>query len=481
MTDTRSSGVLLAVSSLPGPYGIGSLGASARKFVDFLAKAGQHYWQILPLVPPGDGASPYASPSAFAGNPYLIDLDELAEDGLLSRDELESARWDDPDHVDYAFLSKTRMSLLRIAWKRARTMPIPEDSEKAPELPWLEDYAHFAALHDRYQQPFHLWPKNPAPPTQEEMDFHMFLQETFYRQWFALKEYANDKDIRIMGDIPFYLSPDSVEVWKHPELFQLDEDGRLASVAGVPPDAFSEDGQHWGNPLYDWDGHKEEVFAFWVKRIGWCAKLFDAVRIDHFRAFHTYWSIPVDAETAKDGQWEKGPGMPLLDAIQEAHPDLELIAEDLGDLDEDCLKFVRECGIPGMKIMVFAFDTEAESAYLPHNCQANSVVYTGTHDTPTFVQWLREGDKKSTRYATRYLRLREDEGMGWGAIAGAWATASRLAIAPMQDLLGLGADARMNAPGTTGPQNWSWRVREEAFNSFVSTKLLELTRTYRRG
>lgn len=481
MTDTRSSGVLLAVSSLPGSYGIGSLGASARKFVDFLAKAGQRYWQILPLVPPGDGASPYMSPSAFAGNPYLIDLDELAQDGLLSRDELESSRWDDPDHVDYAFLSKTRMSLLRIAWKRARTMPIPEDTENAPELPWLKDYAHFAALHDRYQQPFHLWPKDPAPPTQEEMDFHIFLQETFYRQWFALKKYANDKDIRIMGDIPFYLSPDSVEVWKHPELFQLDKDGHLASVAGVPPDAFSEDGQLWGNPLYDWDGHKEEVFAFWEKRIAWCGKLFDAVRIDHFRAFHTYWSVPVDAETAKAGHWEKGPGMPLLEAIQTACPDLELIAEDLGDLDEDCLKFVRECGIPGMKIMVFAFDTEGESAYLPHNCQANSVVYTGTHDTPTFVQWLREGEPNSTRYAARYLRLRDDEGLGWGVIAGAWATASRLAIAPMQDVLGLGGDARMNAPGTIGSQNWSWRVREEAFNDYVSGKLLELTRTYRRG
>lgn len=492
MNDYRSSGILLAVSSLPGPYGIGSMGASARKFVDFLAKAGQHYWQILPLVPPGDGASPYMSPSAFAGNPYLIDLDELAKDGLLTKYELEGAKWGDPDHVDYGFLARTRMSLLRIAWKRSLTTEsavqdtdstkkdLSEDDAEIPDLPWLEDYAHFAALHDRYQTPFQQWPDNPVPPTEEEMGFHIFLQQTFYRQWFALKKYANKNGIRIMGDIPFYLSPDSVEVWKHPELFQLDKHGRLASVAGVPPDAFSEDGQLWGNPLYDWKKHKKEVYAFWEERIGWCAKLFDAVRIDHFRAFHTYWSIPVDAKNAKGGRWEKGPGMSLLKALRSAQPDLELIAEDLGDLDADCLKFVRNCGIPGMKIMVFAFDPEAESAYLPHNCQQNSVVYSGTHDTPTFVQWLNEGDKDSTDYAKRYLRLREEEGLGWGVIAGTWATASRLAIAPMQDVLGLGADARMNAPGTTGPHNWSWRVREDAFNDFVSGKLLELTKIYRR-
>ena len=319
MKDYRSSGILLSISSLPGPYGIGSMGAAARKFVDFLVDAGQHYWQILPLVPPGAGAAPYMSPSAFAGNPYFIDLDELAADGQL-----------------------------------------------------------------------------------------------------------------------------------------------------------------WGNPLYDWEGHQKEVFDFWVERIGWCAKLYDAVRIDHFRAFHTYWSIPVDAPSAKAGKWIQGPGMPLLDKIREAYPKLELIAEDLGDLDADCLKFVRECGIPGMKIMVFAFDPSAESAYLPHNCVANSVVYSGTHDTPTFVQWLREGDRASVAYAYRYLRLREDEGLGWGVIAGAWATSSRLAIAPLQDVLGLGADARMNTPGTTGSHNWSWRVRIDAFNPYVSGKLKELTRTYRR-
>ena len=477
MKDYRSSGILLSISSLPGPYGIGSMGAAARKFVDFLVDAGQHYWQILPLVPPGDGASPYMSPSAFAGNPYFIDLDELAADGLLTAEELEGAKWGDPDHVNYNFLAKSRMDLLRTAFIRAKGKFV---KEAGPDLPWLDDYAYFAALHDRFQTPFTKWPEDLPTPTKDEIDFHIFLQKMFYRQWFALKKYANERGIHIMGDIPFYLSPDSVEVWKHPELFQLDEKGHLATVAGVPPDAFSADGQLWGNPLYDWEGHQKEVFDFWVERIGWCAKLYDAVRIDHFRAFHTYWSIPVDAKSAKEGKWIKGPGMPLLDKIRETYPKLELIAEDLGDLDADCLKFVRECGIPGMKIMVFAFDTAAESAYLPHNCVANSVVYSGTHDTPTFVQWLREGDRDSVAYAYRYLRLREDEGLGWGVIAGAWATSSRLAIAPLQDVLGLGADARMNTPGTTGSHNWSWRVRIDAFNPYVSGKLKELTRTYRR-
>ena len=473
MNTQRASGILMAVSSLPGPYGIGSLGKPAFDFVDFLAQAGQKYWQILPLVPPGDGASPYMSSSAFAGNPCFIDLDLLVQEGLLTENEAASARRDDPDRVDYGFLSATRIPLLRKAWVREKKRA------DVPELPWLEDYAAFAALHERYQTDFRNWPAD-AVPDEQEMDFHRFLQRTFYRQWFALKTYANQKGIRIMGDIPIYLSGDSVEVRNQPELFQLDEHGRLKAVAGVPPDAFSEDGQLWGNPLYDWQGHKQAVFDFWRKRIEWCHQIYDAVRIDHFRAFHSYWSVPADAASAMEGHWEPGPGMELLDALRDAAPELELIAEDLGDLDADALHFVRTCGVPGMKVMVFAFDPCAESAYLPHNCQGDCVAYTGTHDTPTFVQWLNEGDPAATAYARTYLRLREEEGLGWGVIAGAWATAARLAIAPMQDVLGLGADARMNAPGTMGSHNWSWRVRAEALNSHVAHRLRELTHIYRR-
>ena len=345
MEDHRSSGILLAVSSLPGPYGIGSLGGPARRFVDFLAEAGQHYWQILPLVPPGDGSSPYMSPSAFAGNPYLIDLDELAAEGLLTPQELDGARWPDPDRVDYDHLAQTRIPLLRKAWERSQTAHLQSD---APDLPWLEDYCTFAALHDRYQAPFWQWPEDAPPPEPEEIDFHRFLQETFYRQWMALKKYASRRCIRIMGDIPFYLSPDSVQMWRQPELFQLDGKGHLAASAGVPPDAFSDQGQLWGNPLYDWKGNKQGVFDFWKRRIQWCAAIYDAVRIDHFRAFHSYWSVPTGAENAREGHWEDGPGMELLHALQKSAPQLELIAEDLGDLGPEALQFVRTCGIPGM-------------------------------------------------------------------------------------------------------------------------------------
>ena len=363
-------------------------------------------------------------------------------------------------------------AFLRFPGRRAQ---LPEELH----LPWLEDYAKFAALHDQFQTDCSQWPRD-AVPDPRRMAFHTFLQDIFYQQWFHLKEYANQKGIRIMGDIPIYLSSHSAEFYFHPELFQVDGQGRLTAAAGVPPDAFTAEGQFWGNPLYNWEGHKRQVFLFWKERIHWCARLYDAIRIDHFRAFHTYWSIPAGAKSAKEGHWEPGPGLELLRLLQTAAPKLELIAEDLGDLDQEALQFVRTCGIPGMKVMVFAFDPQGESAYLPHNCHPFSVVYTGTHDTPTFVQFLNEARPEEASYARRYLRLREEEGLGWGVISGAWASGSYLAIASLQDVLGLGADARMNTPGTMGDHNWSWRVRSEALNPYVSGKLREITRTYRR-
>jgi 4-alpha-glucanotransferase len=476
MLHRRESGILLPIFSLPGPYGIGSLGAPARAFVDFLAQAGQHNWQILPLVPPGEGASPYMSPSSFAGNPFLIDLEELAQEGLLTQEELSSARRPDPDRVDYDFLYATRLPLLRLAWQRTGGQYHPLE-----EAPWLSDYTAFMALHDRYHTAFWNWPDSPAPPTEAEMDFHRFLQSVFYRQWFALKAYANTREVRLIGDLPIYVSPDSVEMWRSPRLFQLGEDGRPAWVAGVPPDAFSATGQLWGNPLYDWTGNPKEVYAWWRARMAWSQRLYDTVRIDHFRGFHTYWAVPAGAETALEGHWEDGPGMALLDDLHAALPNLDVIAEDLGDLDQAALDFIRASGLPGMKVLVYAFDPTGESAYLPHNCPPDSVVYTGTHDTPTFVQWLFQLATPAEReFASAYLRLRAEEGFGWGAICGAWASPARLAVAPMQDVLGLGGDARTNAPGTVGPQNWSWRVRQEALNPAVAARLWQITRTYRR-
>lgn len=472
MEHSRASGILLAVSSLPGPYGIGSLGREARRFVDFLAEAGQTYWQILPLVPPGDGSSPYMSPSSFAGNPYLIDLDQLVEQGLLTPEEVAPAHYYAPDRVDYGWLAQTRMPLLRLAWSRS-------DREDVDRYDWLEDYAAFCAMKARYPGWCRDWPAD-AVPDPEEMAFHRFLQTVFYRQWFALKDYANSKGVRLMGDIPFYLSPDSVEMWRQPELFRLDAEGRPAGVAGVPPDAFCQDGQRWGNPLYDWQDNEAGVLTFWRRRIRWCARLYDALRIDHFRAFYNYWSIPARAETAKEGCWLPGPGKKLLSALRRAAPELELIAEDLGDMDDDALHFVRTCGVPGMRVLVFAFDPDADSAYLPHNCSRDCVVYTGTHDTPTFIQWLHSAHPRSACFARDYLALQESEGLNWGVLRGAWATPARLVIAPLQDVLGLGADARMNTPGTMGPHNWSWRVRSEALNPTVSKRLLALNGTYRR-
>ena len=473
----RSSGILLALSSLPGPYGIGSMGGPARRFVDFLAEAGQSYWQVLPLVPPGEGNSPYMSSSAFAGSPDLIDLEELQAEGLLTAQEVETVRSEALDRVDYEHLRRTRLQVLELAFRRS----VAPDSQPMaqPDLPWVTDYAVFAAMHDKYGTGWDQWPQD-ASPDPERVAFHTFVQDVFYRQWFHLKEYANQRGVRIIGDVPIYLSADSAEVYFRRELFQMDKAGRPSAVAGVPPDAFSSEGQYWGNPLYDWAGHPAQVFAFWQERMIWCARMYDAVRIDHFRAFHTYWSIPADADSAREGHWEKGPGMELIRTIRQTDPRLELIAEDLGDLDAQALEFVRTCGIPGMKVMIFAFDPMGESAYLPHNCGPSSVVYTGTHDTPTFVQFLQEASADEAGYARRYLRLREEEGLGWGVITGAWATASRLAIAPLQDVLGLGSDARMNTPGTMGPHNWSWRVREEALNPYVARTLREITRTYRR-
>jgi 4-alpha-glucanotransferase len=490
----RSSGILLPISALPGPCGGGTLGQYARRFIDFLAQAGQHYWQILPLVPPGGGESPYMSPSSFAGNPLYLDPELLAEDGLLTPEEAQSAQYPgSPDRVDYAWLHKTRPALLRAAWERGKTKCASElaDFWKA-EKDWLPDFALFLALREHFGgAELKDWPdpvrkREPealAPlreELEEEIKYHAFLQMLFFRQWTSLRAYANEKGISIIGDLPIYVSPDSAEVWGDPRLFLLDKDLTPTAEAGVPPDAFSETGQHWGNPLYDWKYHKQTGFAWWKRRCAHVARLYDVVRIDHFRAFHTYWSVPTGAKDAREGHWEKGPGMPLLKALREVEG-LELIAEDLGDLDDAARAFIAKSGLPGMKILVYAFDPVGESTYLPHNCPKNAVAYTGTHDTPTFVQWLfDEASEAERQYAFDYLRLREDEGFGWGAVCGAWMSPCCLAIAPMQDLLGLGADARMNAPGTMGPENWSWRVREAALNPDVAGRLRQITRTYRR-
>ena len=478
MYDARFSGVLLAVSSLPGPYGIGSLGAPARRFVDFLAEAGQTYWQILPLVPPGHGNSPYMSPSAFAGNSFLIDLDELAAEGLLTQQELDSARRDAPDRVDYAFLHETRMDLLEQAFRRSLTL-----METAPEehhLPWIGEYAQFAALHDQYEGSPDQWPED-AKPDPDRVAFHTFLQDTFYRQWFHLKEYANQKHIRIMGDVPFYLSADSAEVYYHPELFQLDEHGRPSAVAGCPPDGFSATGQLWGNPLYRWDYHAQTGYVWWISRLRHCFTLYDVVRVDHFRGFDEYYAIPYGDKTAENGVWKKGPGIDLFHTVKKELGDVNIIAEDLGYLTESVMKLVEDTGYPGMKVLQFAFDSREESNYLPHNYPHNCVVYTGTHDNNTVRGWLDDMCEEDNALAEDYMNNADtpkDE-RPWEFIRLALGSVADLAVIPLQDYLCLGTEARINLPSTLG-NNWKWRLVPGQVTDEMLEKMCHLNKLFGR-
>lgn len=491
----RSSGILLHISSLPGEFGIGSMGKEARHFVDFLQKAGASYWQLLPLVQPGEGDSPYMSPSSAAGNALFIDLPALAEQGLLSWGELSGCRYYDPDRVDYDWVRTVHGKLLHRAYRNAAPELLARVRSYAQGEKWLENYALFQACHDYFGCHLVDWPDQALlrrePEALEryrtllkdEVGYYEFCQYLFFTQWHGLKRYANERGIQIIGDIPFYVSPDSVDVWVRPEMFRVDpETLRPSYVAGVPADLFSATGQLWGNPLYDWEAHEADGYSWWCERIRRTNSFYDVIRIDHFRGFHSYWEIPAGAESALVGRWQPGPGMKLLNAIQTNVPTASFIAEDLGDITEEVYRFIQGSGLPGLRVLTDAFnDLWGSSAFLPHHCIPDSVMYTGTHDTPTFLQWLfDQANEEQRSYAWRYLRLNEAEGLSWGVLAGAWGSVCNLAMAPLQDVLGLGADARMNAPGTEGPHNWSWRVRMEALNDGVAGRLRELNWLYGR-
>ena len=479
----RASGILLPVFSLPGPYGIGTLGAPARSFIDFLAQAGQKFWQILPLVPPGGGDSPYMSPSSFAGNPFFLDLEELTREGLLTQKELDAARRADPDRVDYAWLHQTRIPLLRRAWERGRVcyaQPLAEFMVE--EADWLPDYALFLALRERFGgKELKDWPdeirlRHPSALARyraelaDECAFHAFLQLLFFRQWTAVKAYANGKGISIIGDLPIYVSPDSAEVWSRLELFQLKEDMTPSGVAGVPPDAFSDKGQHWGNPLYDWAYHKKTGYAWWIQRVRHALGIYDLLRIDHFRGFDTYWAIPATSTTARTGKWENGPGMELFDALEAALGKLPIIAEDLGELFPSVRKLLADSTFPGMKVLQFAFGG-GDNEYLPHNHVKNGVVYPGTHDNTTLTDWWENGaSEKEKATAAAYLHLtsckptaKEVAAVKTAAartalLRAALGSVADRAIIPMYDWLGLGAEAHLNTPGKLGG-NWAWRAK----------------------
>ncbi len=491
----RSAGILLSVSSLPSPYGIGSFSNSARRFVDLLAQAGQSFWQILPLGPTGYGDSPYQAFSAFAGNPYFIDLDTLVKEGLLEKSEIDAADFgqDNPKKVDYEKLYIGRYPLLRKACERSDFEQ--EEAYRAFEkenAAWLEDYALFMGIKNLLGgRSWMEWPdeirmRDPRAleemreKTAQEVRLFKFLQYKFMQQWMALKEYAHTKGVKIVGDIPIYVSADSSDAWADFELFQFDEAHRPSSVAGCPPDAFSADGQMWGNPLYDWDYHEETGYAWWKRRIAHCLKLYDVVRVDHFRGFDEYYAIPAGDKTAARGHWEKGPGMKLFHALSDV-PGMRsdaIIAEDLGFLTDSVIQLVKDSGFPGMKVLEFAFDSrDTGSGYMPHLYTPNCVVYTGTHDNQTLRAWYGEllpGDRARADVYMGFTEETTPEERNWTMIRTAFQSVADKCIIPMQDYLCLGEEARMNQPSTLGA-NWTWRMTEEQLDEALLSKIRALT------
>ena len=489
----RAAGILLPLSSLAGPHGIGTMGADARRFVDFLQAAGQTYWQMLPIGPTGYGDSPYQSFSAFAANPYFIDLDALEQRGLLTHDEI--ARFDfgpeAPEGIDYGALFRTRFAVLELAVRR---FDAGEDAFRdfcAANAFWLDDYALFMALKaENGMRAFSLWPKDvrarrPAALAAArarlagQVRFWQVVQYLFYEQWAALKAYANAKGVEFIGDIPIYVSPDSSDLWADPSLFQVDADGALTEVAGCPPDAFAADGQLWGNPLYNWDVHLKTGCAWWIRRLRHASAVYDVVRIDHFRGFESYYAIPDRDKTAVNGVWRKGPGTAFIDVIRRKLPDVRIIAEDLGYLTDDVKALLRASGFPGMKVLQFAFDSREESDYLPHNYTQNSVVYTGTHDNTTTADWELSAPAGDVAFARRYLDVEGGADFTRRFIRAALASVSDTAVIPMPDWLGLGAEARINTPSTLGG-NWLWRMDPAALTDALAADILALTKLYGR-
>lgn len=497
----RCAGVLLAVSSLPSRHGIGCLDEAAYGFVDWLAQSGQTYWQILPLGPTDFGASydsPYQSYSAFAGNPYLINLEELVDEGVLSRQEVDEADFgSDPERVDYEKLSRTRLPLLRKAYERSNIGFQWEFQQFLRENDWwLSDYALFMALkHFFGGGHWSSWPEDIRRhwgysveyyhrELYYDVEFHKYLQFKFFQQWFRLKRYANERNIQIVGDIPIYVSPDSADVWAHPELFQLDETGSLCAQAGCPPDAFAADGQIWGNPLYRWDYHKQTDFQWWTSRLWANFRLYDVIRLDHFRGFDEYFAIPAGAQTAMAGHWEQGPGMEFFRAIDRHLGHRQFIAEDLGHMTDTVRQLVLDSGLPNMKVLQFAFDETdigAANDYLPHNYSNHCWVYTGTHDNAPLLGWLESLAAGEMTLVRQYL---DDDGtslerLSQKLIGLAMMSTAETCVIPMQDYLALGNAHRMNTPGTVD-NNWQWRMSREAATAQLGQRILELTRRYGR-
>lgn len=487
----RKAGILMHISSLPSPYGIGTLGKEAYKFVDFLKKAGQAYWQVLPVCPTSYGDSPYQSNSAFAGNPYFIDLDILVEEGLLQKNEIDNYFFgDDPLSVDYKRLFDNRYPVLRKAFSRFEK----DDAYYAflnENSFWLDDYALFMSVKEHHH--FRCWLywdediRFCRPDAEDRyreqharnIEFYKFIQYTFYKQWASLKEYANNNGIKIIGDMPIYVALDSAEVWRMPELFELDENRLPKRVAGCPPDAFSDKGQLWGNPLYNWELMSQRGYDWWINRIRMSFKLFDKVRIDHFRGFEAYYAIPYEREDAVVGEWVKGPGMNLFNAVKAALGDVDIIAEDLGYLTEEVHALLRESGYPGMRVLQFAFSPYDDNMYLPHNLTRNSVAYTGTHDNDTFAGYYSATKGAEREFVNSYLGVRRKQDAANAAIRTLMSSVSDTVIIPLQDYLGKGSESRMNTPATLGG-NWLYRADKDEISDELADRIYNMTKTFRR-
>lgn len=496
--DKRAAGILMPITSLPSEYGIGCFSKSAYDFVDWLKEAGQSYWQILPLGPTSYGDSPYQSFSTFAGNPYFISLKALVEEGVLTKEDCDKVSWGRRvDSVDYEKIYKGRYKLLRKAYENSNISENPDYQKFVAENSWwLSDYALFMAVKDQFggvewtkwAEDIRLRWANAMDYYRRELyfdiEFQQYMQFKFYEQWMKLKKYANEKGIQIIGDIPIYVAMDSADTWAHPELFQLDEENVPVAVAGCPPDGFSATGQLWGNPLYNWEVHRNSGYEWWIKRISNCFRLYDVVRIDHFRGFDEYYAIPYGDKTAENGWWEKGPGIDLFRAISARLGDREIIAEDLGYMTDSVKQLVEESGYPNMKVIEFAFDerdTGNASDYLPHNYPRNCVVYTGTHDNETLFSWLEDITPAERRQVREYLNNFRDSGkeLCQDLICLVMRSVANLCIIPMQDYLGLDNSARMNQPSTLG-KNWKWRLKEGQFTKELQKEMKTLAVRYGR-
>ena len=463
----------MPIPALPSPYGIGTLGKEAYHFVDFLTEAKQSWWQLLPVGPTSYGDSPYQSFSAYAGNPYFVDLDMLCEEGLLKKEELEAVDWGtDPAKVDYEKIYQNHeIKQFFLNFQYVLFMAVKRHFGMRAWTEWEDEdiRLHRPEAVERYQKEL-----------AEDIRLFTYIQYLFFRQWNALRDYAHEKGIGIIGDLPIYVAMDSADVWADPKSFQLDDRNVPVEVAGVPPDYFSEDGQLWGNPLYNWDGMKKDGYGWWIRRIEGASHLYDVLRIDHFRGLESYWAVPYGEKTAKIGRWVKGPGMDLMGVLTRWFPNIHFIAEDLGYLTPEVHQLLQDSGLPGMKILEFAFDSREPSNYLPHTYSPNCVCYAGTHDNAPIMAWKNEAAKEDIAMAIQYLGLNEQEGFNWGMIRGGMSSVADLFLVQMQDYLALGAESRMNTPGILGG-NWQWRMKKGQIDTALTQKIAETARIYGRS